>query len=38
VLGGASLAEIANWLRVLGAFDLVLITLAALLFGPLTSE
>lgn len=38
VLGGASLAEVLDWVRVLTAFDLVLLTLGALLFGPLTSE
>jgi heme exporter protein B len=38
VLGGASLSEILDWVRVLLAFDLVLITLCAILFGPLTSE
>lgn len=38
VLGGASLGEVLDWVRVLLAFDLVLLTLGALLFGPLTSE
>jgi heme exporter protein B len=38
LLGGASLAEVADWLRVLGAFDLVFVVGGALLFGPLTSE
>jgi heme exporter protein B len=38
VLGGASFAELMDWVRVLVAFDLVLVTLGALLFGPLTSE
>jgi heme exporter protein B len=38
VLGGASVAELMDWVRVLVAFDLVLVTLGALLFGPLTSE
>jgi len=38
VLGGASLAEIGNWLRILGAFDLVFVVMGAVLFGPLTSE
>jgi heme exporter protein B len=37
-LGGASLEELLDWVRVLLAFDLVLLTLGALLFGPLTSE
>ncbi len=38
VLAGASLGEVLDWLRVLGAFDLVFLVLGALLFGPLTSE
>jgi heme exporter protein B len=38
VLGGASLGEIFDWLRLLLAFDLIFIVLGALLFGPLTSE
>lgn len=38
VLGGASLSEIGNWLRILGAFDLVFVVMGAVLFGPLTSE
>jgi heme exporter protein B len=38
VLGGASLSEVFDWLRVLLAFDLVFVVLGALLFGPLTSE
>ncbi len=38
VLGGASLSEIGNWLRILGAFDLVFVVMGALLFGPLNSE
>jgi heme exporter protein B len=38
VLGGASLAEVTDWLRVLCAFDLIFVVLGALLFGPLTSE
>jgi len=38
VLGGASLSEVVDWLRILCAFDLVFIVLGALLFGPLTSE
>ena len=38
VLGGASLAEVMSWVRVLGAFDLIFVVMGALLFGPLTSE
>jgi hypothetical protein len=38
VLGGAGFAELMDWVRVLAAFDLVLVTLGAILFGPLTSE
>ena len=38
VLGGASLGEVLDWVRVLSAFDLVVLVLGALLFGPLTSE
>ena len=38
MLGGASFSELMDWVRVLVAFDLVLVTLGALLFGPLTSE
>jgi heme exporter protein B len=38
VLGGASLGEVLDWVRVLGAFDLIVVVLGALLFGPLTSE
>ncbi len=38
VLGGASLSEIGNWLRILGAFDLVFVVMGAVLFGPLNSE
>ena len=38
VLGGATLTELMDWVRVLVAFDLVLVTLGAILFGPLTSE
>lgn len=37
-LGGATLSEITDWLRLLTAFDLVFLVLGALLFGPLTSE
>lgn len=38
VLGGATVNEILDWLRVLLAFDLIFLVLGALLFGPLTSE
>ena len=38
VLGGASLGEVLDWLRVLAAFDLIFLVFGALLFGPLTSE
>jgi heme exporter protein B len=38
LLGGASLAEVADWLRLLLAFDLVFLVGGSLLFGPLTSE
>jgi heme exporter protein B len=38
LLGGASLAEVANWVRILLAFDLVFVGLGALLFGPLVSD
>jgi len=38
VFAGASLGEIVDWIRVLIAFDLVLVVVGALLFGPLTSE
>jgi heme exporter protein B len=38
VLGGASLSEVFDWLRVLFAFDLLFLVGGALLFGPLTSE
>ncbi|HEY6882128.1 MAG TPA: heme exporter protein CcmB, partial [Polyangiales bacterium] len=38
VLGGATLAEVFDWLRVLVAFDLLFLVGGALLFGPLTSE
>lgn len=38
VLGGATLGEIGNWLRILGAFDLVFVVMGAVLFGPLNSE
>jgi ABC-type transport system involved in cytochrome c biogenesis permease component len=38
VLGGAGLGEVLQWIRVLLAFDLVMLVLGALLFGPLVSE
>ena len=38
VLGGASLADVQNWMRLLLAFDLIFVVVGALLFGPLTSE
>jgi len=38
LLGGASFGEVADWLRVLIAFDLIFVTMGALLFGPLVSE
>jgi heme exporter protein B len=38
VLGGAGLAEVLDWLRLILAFDLIFLVLGALLFGPLTSE
>lgn len=38
VLGGASMGEVLDWIRVLTAFDLTFLVLGALLFGPLTSE
>jgi heme exporter protein B len=38
VLGGATLGEVFDWLRVLIAFDLLFLVGGALLFGPLTSE
>lgn len=38
VLGGAALSEVLDWVRVLCAFDLIVLVLGALLFGPLTSE
>lgn len=38
VLGGASLGDVAAWIRLLLAFDLVFVVVGALLFGPLTSE
>ncbi len=38
VLGGATIDEIGNWLRILGAFDMVFVVMGAVLFGPLNSE
>ena len=38
LLGGASLAEISAWLRILGAFDLAFVTVGVLLFEPLISD
>jgi heme exporter protein B len=38
VLGGASLAEVMDWVRILVAFDLVFVVLGAILFGPLLSD
>ena len=38
LLGGASLGEIAGWLRILGAFDVVFFTGGVLLFPVLVSE
>jgi len=38
LLGGASLAEISAWLRILGSFDLAFITVGVLLFEPLISD
>lgn len=38
VLGGAPLSDVADWLRILVAFDLIFVVVGALLFGPLTSE
>ena len=38
LLGGASIAEVMNWVRVLCAFDLIFVAMGALLFGPLVSE
>jgi heme exporter protein B len=38
VLGGASLVEVAQWIRILLAFDLIFVVMGALLFGPLISD
>ncbi len=38
LLGGASFSEVMDWVRVLCAFDLIFVSLGALLFGPLVSE
>jgi heme exporter protein B len=38
LLGGASLAEVLDWARILVAFDLIFVALGALLFGPLVSD
>jgi len=38
LFGGAPLAEIAGWFRILGAFDLVALTVGLVLFDPLTSD
>jgi heme exporter protein B len=38
VLGGATLSDVHNWMRLLLAFDLIFVVVGALLFGPLTSE
>ncbi len=38
LLGGASLAEVLDWIRLLVAFDLIFVVLGALLFGPLVSD
>lgn len=38
VFGGAPLAEIADWLRILGAFDLVAIGCGLVLFEPLMND
>lgn len=38
LLGGAPWADVAGWLRVLAAYDIVVCTAGLLLFGPLTSE
>lgn len=38
LLGGASLSEILDWVRILLAFDLVFVVMGALLFEPLTSD
>ena len=38
LLGGAAFSEIMEWVRLLLAFDLIFVSLGALLFGPLVSE
>lgn len=38
LLGGAAFSEIMEWVRVLLAFDLIFVSMGALLFGPLVSE
>jgi heme exporter protein B len=38
VLGGASLSEVFDWLRIMLAFDMIFVVVGALLFGPLVSE
>ncbi len=38
LLGGASFAEVFDWLRVLLAFDLIFVVMGAILFGPLVSD
>ena len=38
VLGGAPFDEILDWLRILGAFDLIAITCGLVLFEPLMSD
>lgn len=38
ILGGAPLSETVEWLRILGAFDLVAIVCGLVLFEPLMSE
>lgn len=38
LLGGASFAEVLDWIRLLVAFDLIFVVLGAILFGPLVSD
>jgi len=38
LLGGAPLAEVLDWARILGAFDIIFIMAGLVLFGPLTSD
>ena len=38
LLGGAPDADVLGWVRVLLAYDLVVLTLGCLLFEPLTSD